>query len=151
MSSAKEVLAAEFALLKADIIAAYEASGQVVSGNWSATVTAEPTAQGYSITAAGYLNGRKLGKAPPSEAIEQWIKEKGIASRLEKGMSVSSLAFLIARKIAREGWKPKPGTLNPVEAVVTPQRIQQMLDKVGSVYITDVTTQIINYLKQNAA
>ena len=150
MSNANQVLAAEFELLKADIIAAYEASGQVVSGNWADTVKVEATPHGYSITAADYINGRAPGSPPPSEAIEQWIKQKGIAARLQKNMTISSLAFLIARKIGKEGWRPKAGTSNIVGSVVTPQRIQRMLDKVGEVYLTDFTTQISDYLKQIA-
>jgi len=150
MSNAGQLLAAEFELLKADIIAAYEAGGQAVSGNWADTVKVEATTNGYSITAAGYINGRAPGTPPPSEAIEQWIKQKGIATRLEKNMTISSLAFLIARKIGREGWRPKPGTINIVDSVVTPERIQRMLDKVGEVYLSDFTTQITNYLKNLA-
>jgi hypothetical protein len=150
MHSPQHVLAAEFELLKADIIAAYEASGSENSGNWTATVKAEATPNGYSITAADYINGRGPGKPPPSEAIETWIIKKGIASRLEKNMTVSSLAFLIARKIAREGWQPKPGTENIAESVATPQRIQQILDKVGESYLNDFTTLITNHLNQLA-
>jgi len=43
--------------------------------------------------------GRKAGKAPPRKVIEQWIVDKGIISDI----STKSLAFLIQRKIAREG------------------------------------------------
>lgn len=144
------MLAAEFELLKAEVIAAYQTSGMEAGGNWADTVTVDATTNGYSITAADYINGRGPGKPPPSEAIEKWIQQKGIASRLEKNMTVSSLAFLIARKIAREGWKPKPGTENIAERVVTPQRIQQILDKVGESYLSDLTTQITNYLNNLA-
>jgi len=150
MSSVTELLAAEFELLKADVIAKYEASGMDASGNWADTVEVQATPNGYSITAADYINGRGPGKPPPSEAIEAWIKRKGIAAKLEKGMSIQSLAYLIARKIGREGWQPKPGSENITNAVVTPQRIQQILDKVGEVYITEFTTQIVNLLKPTA-
>ena len=151
MSSAAEVLAAEFELLKAEIIAKYEASGTAASGNWANTVQVQPVANGYSITAADYINGRNPGKPPPSEAILAWIEQKGIASKLEKGRTVTSLAYLIARKIAREGWKPKNTDTSFINGVVTPQRIQQILDKVGNVYVTNFTTQIINLLKTTAA
>jgi hypothetical protein len=65
-------------------------------------------------------------------------------------MTISSLAFLIARKIGREGWKPKAGTVDIVDSVVTPERIQQMLNNVGAVYLDNFTNTIINYLKQAA-
>lgn len=43
--------------------------------------------------------GRKPGKRPPISAIEQWIKDKPVASDINP----RSLAFLIARKIGEEG------------------------------------------------
>lgn len=54
----------------------------------------------YGLDYIYYLEkGRKSGKAPPRKAIEQWIVDKGIISDI----STKSLAFLIQRKIAREG------------------------------------------------
>lgn len=44
--------------------------------------------------------GRKPGKRPPMGVIEEWINEKPVAP---DGISVKSLAFLIARKIGAEG------------------------------------------------
>lgn len=43
--------------------------------------------------------GRKPGKMPPISAIEEWVKNKPIASDINP----RSLAFLIARKIGEEG------------------------------------------------
>ena len=43
--------------------------------------------------------GRKPGKQPPSDPIRKWIEAKGVA----RDISSKSLAFLIARKIGREG------------------------------------------------
>jgi hypothetical protein len=43
--------------------------------------------------------GRKPGKRPPISVIEQWIKDKPIASDINP----KSLAFLIARKIGEVG------------------------------------------------
>lgn len=49
--------------------------------------------------------GRKPGKMPPINAIEQWINVRGITPKSKNGLPVSekSLAFLIARKIGRDG------------------------------------------------
>ena len=44
--------------------------------------------------------GRKLGKMPPTEPILQWVQQRGINP---SDISQESLAFLIARKIGREG------------------------------------------------
>ena len=150
MSSITELLAAEFELLKAEVIAKYEASGQQASSDWTDTFVVQQLPNGFNLVADGYINGRGPGKPPPSEAIEAWIKQKGIAAKLEKGMSVHTLAYLIARKIGREGWKPKPEHQNIIESLVTPQRIQQILDKVGEVYVTDFTTTLINLLTPTA-
>lgn len=43
--------------------------------------------------------GRKPGKRPPISVVEQWIKDKPIASDINP----KSLAFLIARKIGEKG------------------------------------------------
>jgi len=43
--------------------------------------------------------GRKPGKMPPISAIEEWVKNKPVASDINP----RSLAFLIARKIGEEG------------------------------------------------
>lgn len=61
-------------------------------------------------------NGRRAGaKMPPVSAIENWIKVKQILPRpltLKSGKSVvptiPQLSFLIARKIGRDGIRPRP-------------------------------------------
>ena len=61
-------------------------------------------------------NGRRPGaKMPPVSAIENWIKVKQILPRpltLKSGKSVvptiPQLSFLIARKIGRDGIRPRP-------------------------------------------
>ena len=59
--------------------------------------------------------GRRPGKMPPVSAIENWIKVKQILPRpitLKSGKSVvptiPQLSFLIARKIGRDGIRPRP-------------------------------------------
>ena len=59
--------------------------------------------------------GRRPGKMPPISAIENWIKVKQILPRpltLKSGKSVvptiPQLSFLIARKIGRDGIRPRP-------------------------------------------
>jgi len=61
-------------------------------------------------------NGRRAGaKMPPLEAIEKWIRVKQIIPHpmtLKSGKrvlpSVKQLSFLIARKISRDGIRPRP-------------------------------------------
>lgn len=152
MSSIKTLLATEFELLKKDIIAQYEASGQKATGNWATTVTVTATEGSATLTGAGYLfTGRPPGKQPPSQAILQWIQAKGITAQAEQEISLSSLAYLIARKIGREGWKPKQDNTAIINTVATPQRMQQIIDRVGENYITAFSNDIINFLKQTTA
>lgn len=81
------------------------------------------------------------------EVIEQWIKDKGIQP-LDASMKISSLAFLIARKIHREGTQYfKDGGTDLIDSVITPARIQQIIDKVTqfnvSYFVTDLKDTFI--------
>lgn len=49
-------------------------------------------------------NGRRPGKQPPRSAIVEWLEVKNIQPQ---DISLESLAFLIARKIGRDGIEPK--------------------------------------------
>lgn len=53
----------------------------------------------------GYVHGSG-GKFPPIKLILAWVKRKGITGN--KGESQEQIAFLIARKIARDGIAAKP-------------------------------------------
>lgn len=53
--------------------------------------------------------GRKPGRFPPIQNIYSWIDKKPVMPRPIKGLKAPSrkqLAYLVARKIAREGIKP---------------------------------------------
>lgn len=63
--------------------------------------------------------GRKAGRMPPVDIIKEWVRKKGLAdtytasgNRKKRGAdfeaSIKGIAFLIARKIARVGTKPRP-------------------------------------------
>lgn len=155
MSTVTEILSAEFEALKSELIAAYDAKGMRSTGAWADNLEVNVTEGKGQIKGLPYSQqletGRASGKQPPSEAIEKWIIAKGIAANLEKKISISSLAFLIARKIAREGWKRERfGGVDLIGEVVTPERIQQIIDKVSDIYIADFSNEIINYLKEAA-
>lgn len=148
MSSVSGILAAEFELLRSELIARYETLGMKASGNWADSLEVQVSENSAVLLAAPYSDqleyGRKPGKQPPSAAIEQWIKDKGIAGRIEGDISVSSLAFLIARKIARQGWNREQysGT-ELISSVITPQRIQQIIDKASQEELEQFTSNII--------
>ncbi|ALM49337.1 hypothetical protein AMR72_10790 [Flavobacterium psychrophilum] len=151
MSNTSQLLATEFEALKNELIAKYDELGMRASGRWAESLSVEVSDNGAELLQDEHgeqlENGRKPGKQPPSEAIEQWLKDKGIANRLEKNMTISSLAFLIARKIGREGWNRNTnGGTNLISSVVTPERIQQILDKIGECQLNEFTLKISDYL-----
>lgn len=137
---ATSILKEEFDLIKADLIKRYNEKGMRASGNWANTLEVQVKGISAQLIGEKYSEqlefGRKAGKQPPSKAIEQWIRDKGLASRIEGKISISSLAFLIARKIAREGWKRESyGGVELISEVVTPERIQAIIDRVSAEYI----------------
>jgi len=58
---------------------------------------------GSKLQYAEYVEkGRRPGRMPPSSALEAWVRTKVSVE------NIKSIAFLIARKIGREGTKPQP-------------------------------------------
>ena len=146
-TNVQEIFRAEMEQLRQEVIAQYRSSGRAASGRWAETVQVQQLPNGFTLVADSYINGRGPGKAPPSAVIQQWITQKGIAARLGKEISVSSLAFLIARKIARMGWHPPAGQEDFIAQVVTPARIQKIIDKVAPVYLDTLAQQFFDSLK----
>lgn len=90
--------------------------------------------------------GRRAGKFPPLDSIEQWIKVKGIqpmtrtqasvkrwtqhrgSIRRNDGSvpSIRSLAYLIGRKIAEEGVQPRPILTTAIDEVY--KRFEEALE-----------------------
>lgn len=151
MSSIQDILFTEFELLKSELISCYDELGMRASGNWANELSLEISQNGATLLMPSYSDqleyGRSPGKQPPSEVIIQWLTDKGIAIRLENEISISSLAFLIARKIGREGWnRDKYGGTELISSVVTPERIQLIMNKVTDAELANFTQNIINSL-----
>ena len=156
MSIISDYLDNEFELLKNEVISKYDEKGMRASGDFAESLetSIEETSIGYTARLFGndyayqLENGRNAGKQPPSEVIEKWIYDKGIASQIEGNISVSSLAFLIARKIGREGWnRENYGGVNLISEVITSERIQKIIDRVGEVFTIQFSDKIINEFK----
>lgn len=93
------------ALIK-NISASSQAAGQVVSGKTIASLnTRNISDYGGQLWGASYLGvldaGRRPGKFPPLAPIRDWVLARGIDRAWQ--MSSHSAAYIIARKIAREG------------------------------------------------
>lgn len=150
-----ELLNNEFELIKQDLIKRHNELKMKASGNWQDSINVQVSEKGSVITARIYAEhytqqlafGREPGKFPPIKAIEKWIIDKGIAS-IDKNIKVSSLAFLIARKIAKEGTNYfKQGGTDLVSSVYTPERIQDIIDKVSEINIAYITNGLIQQFK----
>lgn len=74
------------------------------SGRSAASLRSVTEPGGGKLFGKGYIHfqkvGRRPGRFPPLDAILNWIEDKGIKPQ---DISVKSLAYLIARKIARSG------------------------------------------------
>lgn len=153
--SSKQILSKEFESLKSDLIQAYDRKGMRASGNFADSlevVTTDTNAILYGSDYSQQLEtGRSAGKFPPINAIEKWIDDKNISARLNGEITKSQLAYLIARKIAREGWKREGyGGVELISEVVTDERIQKIIDEVGEYYAVTVSTDIIKLIKELA-
>jgi hypothetical protein len=89
--------------------------------------------------------GRRPGKFPPIDDIKQWIDDKGINPT---DISKDSLAFLIARKIAREGTDIYT---NKRPALAVSDIIEVRLDELKSNLLSDkvqeIRKQVVSSLK----
>lgn len=84
-------------------------------------------------------NGRKPGKFPPVVAIQKWIKQKHLPTGNGKKLpTLNQLAFLIGRKIAREGTK---GTHDL-------QITQETIDRIYQNKIKEAIQQDINIFEE---
>ena len=140
----QNILKVEMESLRADILQVYTASGKKNTGEFEQGLVIEYDGLIAVLKGYTYLGGRRAGKQPPIQAIEDWLTTKGIKPISDK-MSISTLAFLIARKIAEKGTK-KENHLQIYSQVITPERIQLILDKISELnanaFINEVVTTI---------
>ena len=100
------------------------------------------TAEGYDYgESVNYGWERRAGGFPPVQAITEWIKIKRIQPK-DPNMKPETLAFLIARSIAKRGQqfrKPKP-FIEPAIDFVFDQKLRQ--DNYGEAVALDIDTYI---------
>jgi hypothetical protein len=157
-----EVLSREFEALKTDLIQAYDAKGMRASGKFADSLEVRVDGLKAQLWGESYAQQLETGRRPdgsgtgpqwqnPTEDIIQWIKDKGIANRIEGEISISSLAFLILRKIRSEGWKREQhGGVELISEVVTEQRMQKIIDEVGAEQALIYSTEIIKITQELA-
>ena len=159
MQSVSEILQEEFELIRQDLIKKHNELGMKASGQFEneLEVFYEESQDRFKTIVKGidYTQqlqfGRKPGKFPPIAQIEQWIKDKGI-SFVERDIKLKQLAYLIARKIAREGTKYfQQGGTDLVDSVVTDERFERILRRIEGVSINVFTNTLLDRYIQLAA
>ena len=159
--TALEILQEETDSLMKDIVSKYKELGMEASGNFEREIenNVKETNSGFSakILGADYSQQLELGRKKETEfenessIIEKWIIDKGVFAQALQSISLSSLAFLIARKIGREGWNRKEhGGVELISQVVTEERVQYIINKVGETLAVRFSQEIILKIKEVA-
>lgn len=151
--SNQAILSEQFELMKADLIELYDAKGMRASGKWADSLEVIANEDNVKLIGEEYSQqletGRQAGKFPPIADIKKWIIDKGVFNSALQTISLSSLAFLIARKIAKNGWKRERfGGVELISTIVTDQRIQKIIDEVGNAQIIQVSTEIVRLINE---
>jgi len=119
---------------KDDLIKAYDAVGFRASGQWEKDLETYEDITAHRVRVVMYgsdytyymINGRKAGRFPPIDIIKKWVEDKKIV--LRDGMTKEQFAYLVSRKIAREGITPTPARKELLTNVYTDERINQLLE-----------------------
>jgi hypothetical protein len=139
----EQILILEFESIKEDLIQKHEELGMKATGKWIKSLEVVGKRLSVKILGADYTKQLVSGR-PPSEKMPlvQAIKEWVLAKRIATVTNVTGIAWAIAKKIQKEGTRYYPQGTDLVEAVITPFRIQQIIDKVGRVIALETVNEI---------
>ena len=143
-SDAQGVVLQELELLRTRIIANMRTAGAVASGRTIASLRVVPTDGGAALVTTGRMpfgaleTGRRGGRVPQgfTQVILDWMRSKGIQAQVSGKRSQESadrsLAYLISRKIAREGTSLfRRGGRNTIYSQEIPKTIAAIDAKIG--------------------
>jgi len=139
--------------LIADLIAEYDKLGLRASGNFAKSLRKEVTNTRMTIYGPPYADQMQNGRRPTMnegdgsvrERILEWIRIKPITPSDPK-TTVEQLAFLIARKIHRDGITV-PNQYNPggvISNVITEDRINEIIKKVRFAEVEEIKSEIFS-------
>ena len=148
-----KILQEEFDSLRSDLIVAYDAKGMRASGNFAESldvIIGDSFAELWGDEYAEQLEyGRNSGGFPPLKDIEDWILDKGVFTAVLEEIKLSSLAYLIARKIAEQGWnRQQHGGVGLISEVITEKRLQMIIDRFGEAELINFSSDIINIFSE---
>lgn len=142
-----EIIKEEIDSILFDIKAEYSNSGRRASGEFEKGLEAVYEHNKATIKGFVYLAGRGAtkkkgvdGEPTLQERILEWLKVKGIRP-VEKKVTLRSLAFLIARKIHKQGTR-RSEWLKVYEKVITPERIDKIIDRISELNVNKLITEI---------
>lgn len=142
-----DIIKEEINAILSDILRLYEQSGRKASGQFEEGLEAVYSPFKATIKGFVYLAGRgktkkkgKSGEPTLQQQILKWLKIKGIRP-IEEKMKLNSLAFLIARKIHEEGTR-RSEWLKIYEKVITPDRINSIIQRISELNVNRIITQI---------
>lgn len=148
-----KILKEEFEKLRTDLITAYDSKGMRASGNFAESldiIIGDSYAELWGDEYAEQLEyGRSSGAFPPLKDIEDWILQKGVFNAVLEEIKLSSLAFLIARKISQQGWNRQNfGGVDLISEVITEERLQMIIDIFGEQELISFSSDIIDIFKE---
>ncbi len=143
--SIKKQVSERLTVAVSEIQASMQANGVNASGRTSASFRVETTDDGVQLIGGGDDTapvatlevGRKGGNVPAGFAgiLEQWSRDKGLVFETESRRK--SFAYLLGRKIAREGTQRSKEPQDVYSSIV-----QQAADDIKDIVLTQLTSVV---------
>jgi len=144
--------------LRLKLIIKYDELGLRAAGDYAEELEAQVTKTKmimFGINYSQYMEyGRLAGKFPPRQAIENWIEvKKGLPNIFYE--KKKQMAFVIARKIAREGItvpneRNKGGVISKVVDDFLGNDIHEMIEELGMLWLPRIKSDVLEIFKQVA-
>lgn len=135
-----------------DLVLNYIKMGLKASGAFESGLVYETTDKSIEIKAPLHARvmetGRRAGKFPPMDAILKWVQLGKIVKR--DNITDEQLAFLIARKIAREGIKV-PNQYNVgkvISSILLDGRIAKLLEEIQIKELKNVEVEVFKFYQK---
>lgn len=137
-----------FDLLKKEIEQNYISQNRKASGEFQKALEIKTNPKGAKLLGAKHSyfvqHGRKAGRRPPTEIIEDWIEvKKGLPPIFHQ--KKKQFAFLIARKIGKQGTKGTDVMEQPISDFLK-SKVIELLQEVGADKIEKLKSDIIHFL-----